>query len=234
MLERIGYIGHQAAASGGGSYVVKNEANLRELFERIFPAQEAQPATAVGNVAAFRNSKAARRESQKVVLLRGLQQVSVNGIDVDLAASTGAFGTFCAVLHALHAPKVCFVENLDVYLIAEQVIGNDYTFVHTYGGLSKAVTESVTACDILVFPDYDFVGLSNYLRIKSVAPTARLFVPDDYDELFETKSRPIKTTRGREQRAAPAVADCAELDVVRIRTSIYNHRRFLEQQALFK
>ena len=86
----------------------------------------------------------------------------------------------------------------------------------------------------MVFPDYDFKGLHNYLLVKSVFANAKLFVPNNYETLLQTKSRTIKTKQGRTQQPSKQVLDCEEEIVVKIRTDIFKTGHFVEQQAVFK
>jgi len=230
-----GFIEHLPAITGGGGFYLKNKAALEKYFADKFPGEiDNTNNTAIGNVNSMRNTKAGKRESQNVILIRGQKTVLLNGIETDLKKYTDTYGTFSATLKTLEASKVCFVENLDSYLLAEQVINGDFVFIHTYGGIGRSIVSKTKAKEILVFPDYDFKGLHNYLLVKSVFEDTKLFVPDNYEALFQTKSRTIKTRQGREQRPSKQVLDSEEEIVVKIRTDIYKHKKFLEQQALFK
>jgi hypothetical protein len=233
-LINAGFIQHHPAITGGGSIHVKNKDALEKYFLSKFPGEGANTFTAISNVNEFRNSKAAKRESQNIILLRGYHNVSLNGIEVDLKTYTQTFGTFSAVLKTLDTPMICFVENLDCYLLAEKVLGHDYVFIHTYGGLGKGVVRKMKANKILVFPDYDYKGLHNYLLVKSVFKETELFIPHDYDTMFKGKSRTIKTKDGREQQPSKLVMESSEETVVKIRTEIFKEKKYLEQQAIFK
>lgn len=229
-----GFIEHKPAKTGGGSFHIKNKIALEKYFSEKFPEEQKNNLTAVDNVHSFRNTKAAKRESQNVILLRGQQVVLLNGIETNLKEYTEKYGTFATTLKALEANKVCFVENLDSYLLAEQVIPKDFVFIHTYGGIGRTVVSKVKAIEILVFPDYDFKGLHNYLLVKSVFENAKLFIPNNYETLLQTKSRTIKTKQGRSQQPSKTVLECEEHIVVKIRTDIFKTGHFVEQQAVFK
>lgn len=229
-----GFIEHLPAKTGGGSFYIKNKEALEKYFADKFPNESKNIFTAVGNVNSMRNTKAGKRESQNVILIRGQETVLLNGIKTDLKKYTDAYGTFSATLKNLKANKVCFIENLDSYLLAEQVIKNGFVFIHTYGGIGKSVVSKVNAKEILVFPDYDFKGLHNYLLVKSVFANTELFVPNNYEALLETKSRTIKTKQGRTQQPSKTVLECKEEIVAKIRTDIFKTGHFVEQQAIFK
>jgi len=229
-----GFIEHLPAVTGGGSIHIKNREALEKYFASKFPEELKNTLTSIDNVNTFRNTKAGKRESQNVILIRGQIKVLLNGIETDLKKYTDIFGTFSTTLKSLEANKICFVENLDSYLIAEQVISKEFVFIHTYGGIGKSVVGKVKAKEILVFPDYDFKGLHNYLLVKSVFANTQLFVPNNYETLFQTKSRTIKTKQGREQQPSKQVLESEEEIVVKIRTDIFKQKKFLEQQAIFK
>jgi len=229
-----GFLEHLISTTGGGSFYVKNVPALEKYFIDKFPDFNGGGLTAVNNVNSLRNTKAGKRESQSVILIRGQKSIVLNGIETDLAKFTGEYGTFSAMLNSLKTDKVCFVENLDTYFMAEQVIKDGYVFIHTYGGLGRAVIGKVDAQEILIFPDYDFKGLHNYLMVKSIFENCKLYIPDNYQTLFETKSRTIKTSQGREQQPSKQVLDSVDEIVVKIRGEIFRHKKFLEQQALFK
>lgn len=228
------FIEYVPSKTGGGIYSVKDKDALSKYFTNKFPNELQNTYSAIGNINTFRNTKAGKRESQNIVLIRGFKKIKLNGIEIDLEKYTEKFGTFSAQLNSLETEKVCFVENLDSYLLAEQVIGKDFVFIHTYGGIGRPTVKKVIAKEILVFPDYDFKGLHNYLLVKSVFDFSKLFIPSNYTELFNNKSRTIKTKQGREQQPSKQVKDCEEEIIVNIRTQIYKNKKFLEQQALFK
>ena len=228
-----GFIEHQPAITGGGSYCTKNQEALEKYYCNKFPEELKNNLSAVDNVNSFRNTKAAKRESQKIILVRGQKIILLNGTEINLKKYTDKYGTFSARLESLETEKVCFVENLDSFLVAEQVIALDFVFIHTYGGIGKTTIVRIQAKEVLVFPDYDFIGLKNYLLIKSVFSNAKLFVPDNYETLFATKSRVIKTKQGREQQPSKQVLESEDEVVVKILTDIFRQKKFLEQQAVF-
>jgi len=228
------FIMYLPATTGGGSFHVQNKPALERYFADKFPDEPKNNFTAVDNVNAMRNSKTGKRVSQNVILLKGQQSVILNGNEVNLKIYTQMYGTFATVLKTLEAKKVCFVENLDVYFLAEKLIASDFVFIHTYGGIGKSVVEKIAAQQILVFPDYDFQGLNNFLLVKSICPNATLFFPENYEYLFQTRSRTLKTKHGREQQPSKRVMQSQDALVIKIRTDIFQHKKFLEQQALFQ
>ena len=227
------FIYYLPAITGGGSYIVKNKENLQKYFNDKFPKELQKSYSAIGNIGTYRNTKIGKRVSQNVILLRGFKDVKINSKKVNLKKFTNLFGVFSARVKKLETDKICIVENLDSFLLAEKVIGKEYIFIHTYGGLGKSVLKKFNTKEMLIFPDYDYRGLQNYLMVKKIFPNTKLFVPKDYKELFKTYSRTIRTKRGKEQNPNREVKESLDGLLIKIRTDIYKSKRFLEQQALF-
>lgn len=227
------FISYSQAVTGGGSYVLNDKENLQLFFKSKFPKELQDSYSAVGNIGTYRNTKTGKRKSQNVILVRGFKNIKINSEIVDLEKSTNLFGAFCAQVKHLETDKICIVENLDSFLLSEKVIDKSFVFIHTYGGLGKSVLNKLKTKEILIFPDYDYKGLQNYLMVKKVFPNAEIFIPQNYEILFNTFSRTIKTKQGREQNPSKEVKESTEENVVKIRTDIYKSKRFLEQQALF-
>lgn len=233
-LLTCGFIEYQKAISGGGSYIVKNNEQLTKYFSDKFPKQLHDSFTADANLGSFRNTKIGKRISQNILLIRGFNRIDINGRKLDLETFTKDFGTFSAQVNSIIADKICIIENLDSFLQAERVIGYETIFVHPYGGLSKSVIKKLHAKELSIFPDYDYKGLQNYLMVKSIFPKSQLFFPRDYEKLFKKYSRSIKTKNGKEQIPHKTVQESKDPFVCKIRTDIYETKRFLEQQALFQ
>ncbi|SFS43957.1 hypothetical protein SAMN04487906_0487 [Zhouia amylolytica] len=227
------FIKYSQAVSGGGSYLLNDRDNLERYFKSKFPKELQDSYSAIGNIGTFRNTKVGKRTSQNVILVRGFKNVLINSKFVELEHFTSQFGTFSVQVNELETDRICIVENLDSFLLAEKVIGKDFVFIHTYGGLGKSVLNKFKTKNVLIFPDYDFKGLQNYLMVKKVFSNTKLFIPSNYEELFKMYSRTTRTKQGREQNPTKEVKESVDENVIKIRTDIYKTKRFLEQQALF-
>lgn len=224
----------EAERRGSSLYfrVIDREA-LREIFHQKFPGEADNDGSAVDNVRAFGDSKARARTTQGVCFLRGWQTASINGCTVDLDEATQRFGLFAAVLSDLQADQICLVENLDSFLQAEKVVGTDWLLLHTYGRVGKEWLQKISCHEMLVFSDYDFVGLEEFLRVRDVFPEARFFMPDQYEALWIKYAKPLKKRDGGEQLATRRVSGSQHPVVVSIREQLLRTGKFLEQQALF-
>ena len=80
---------------------------------------------------------------------------------------------------------------------------------------------------LLVFVDYDFNGLEEFLRIKEVFEFSQLYIPENYDVLFQKYSQSLK---GNKAEMTNRIKQSSDNNVIKIRESIIRNNRFLEQQ----
>jgi len=82
------------------------------------------------------------------------------------------------------------VENLESFLLAELMVPNASLALHSAGRVSDRLVACLGRSDfgsspILHLPDYDPVGLSDYLRLRaSVGERIRLYIPHDLEQRF--------------------------------------------------
>ena len=212
----------------------ENEQNYFDIFlKNNFPSEITQEIDRANNIKALRNSKGRSTESNVIVFLRGSQAIKINGKEVNLAFHTQNFGLFSSVLESLVCDKICFVENLYAFLNVEKVITENYVFVHTYGRLGEKLLDKIQTQEVLVFSDYDFVGLDEYLKFKDKFEKTTFFVPENYDFLFQTYSRPLKDTKKETwQKPTERVQNATDKVVIKIRNQVFQTQHFLEQEIL--
>ncbi len=214
----------------GYVYRVADEEAFAAFLESIFPVDEAEEPVAEGvaNVAHYRDSKARQRPGKRIFLLRGWREVIVNDFTVSLEEHTANFGFFAAGIRKAGLGKVCSVENLDAFMAAEEVLGDSWTFLHPYGRIGSQPIRGIQAEEWLHFPDYDYTGLEEYLRIKEVHPHARLYLPDNLEALHRRFSKPMKAGSRMKKRTLTSQLP----EVARVRSLLEKTGRFLEQEIL--
>lgn len=214
---------------GRGSKVIVEKPDAFEQFlNNAFPDDAEQVVSKASNIRRYRNSKAKRVNSVPIFFLRGFKSVVVNHRAIDLSAYLENFGLFSAQLHAIETEKVCFVENLETFLKAEQILGTSFLYLHKYGRIGTDSLANIVAKEVVVFVDYDFNGLDEYLRIKSILPNSRFYLPSNFDELFDKYSRKLDGS----QKASTRVNQSTLEEVVKIRELISRTNHFLEQEIL--
>lgn len=210
----------------GFRYVISKPREFEFFFKAHFP-EDIEVKDKSDNVRKFRNSKIQKTASTPIFMLRGFEKVKINGTDLNLRDYTKKFRLFACNADKIEAHSICIVENLDTFLVAEQLLGENFVFLHKYGRIGKDSLDCLSTSQLLVFVDYDFSGLEEYLRIKEVFGFAKLYIPENYDELFEKFSQSLK---GNKAEMKGRVKISLDGDVVKIRESIIRRNKFLEQQ----
>lgn len=210
----------------GFRYVIQHEELFESFFQTHFP-ESIVIGNKSDNVRKYRNSKVEKTISSHIFLLRGYTHVEVNHQSVDLQMMNETFGVFSCDSKIIAAQKICLVENLDIFFIADRLFGLDYVYVHKYGRIGKQSIQYIQSDELLVFVDYDYNGLDEYLRIKACQPHATLYVPENYEELFLRYSKSLENNQAKMSHRLKNTTD--EL-VIKIRDSVTKANRFLEQQ----
>ena len=215
--------------SGRGSrIIIKSPESFESFFSKYFSTDEVIEITKASNIKKLRDSKARKTKSPSIFFIRGYKNIKLNGENLDLSKYTRSFGLFSVQQPKIQTDKICFVENLDSFLNAEKLFGDDFIYLHKYGRIGIDSLKEISAKEILVFVDYDFNGLDEYLRIKSVYENAKLFMPENFDELFENYSKVIDGKQQQSERVLESKLN----EVIRIRELVSKTNRFLEQEIL--
>jgi len=232
-LVKGGIVGKERVGRGHIYQVVK-PAEFDRFLSSAFPNPDISVSNKSDNISKFRDSKATATEGKRITFLRGFKNVIVNDQEIDLAKYTDNFGLFATELKSLETPKICFVENLDTFLEADRRIKGEFVFIHTYGRIGNEQIKSINAVDVLVFSDYDFIGLNEYLKFKSHFPSAKFFIPENYDYLFQKFSKPLKKKDEGQQKPSEVVKNSTDAVVVKIREQVLRTNHFLEQQIVIR
>src|SRR5690554_531072 len=111
---------------------VSKDTEFEKFFKSSFPEQIVSQSKS-GNIKKYRNSKATKVDSSPIFLFRGFSAYQINEQIIDLQKQTRDFGLFSVIPNSVIADKICFVENLEAFLNAEKLLGNEFLFVHKYG-----------------------------------------------------------------------------------------------------
>lgn len=193
--------------AGRGEVVwVRNRPAFEEWLRQRFPTFSKQVsiptgATRAGAVALRRDSKAGNQGVQHEVLhLRAFGDstplVSVDGRDLPVVELTARHGVAACLITAhsvidVTRGHVLLVENLECFLRAEALVAEAALVLNASGRVSERLVKCLArsqlgAQPLLYLPDYDPVGLSEYMRLReALGERVRLYVPNDLNERFE-------------------------------------------------
>lgn len=212
----------------GLKIAVSREVEFEKFFKTSFPEQIVSKSK-YENIKKYRNSKATKVDNNPIFLFRGFKSFQINNQLVDVEKHIIDFGLFSVIPNSVIVDKICFVENLETFINAEKLLGRDFLFAHKYGRIGKKSISMIQAIEVLVFVDYDFNGLDEYLRIKEVFKNAELYLPNNYNELFEKYSQ---TLSGNKAKMSNSVKNSKDSVVIKIREQVARTNKFLEQEIL--
>jgi 5S rRNA maturation endonuclease (ribonuclease M5) len=212
----------------GLNIIVRKKELFKSFYKNTFPEQTISETSKASNIKKFRDSKAKSINTPPIFFIRGFSSVIVNDRSIDLNYYTKNFGLFSVQSPNIACNEICFIENLDTFLKAEVLLGNGYVFVHKYGRIGIDSIKSIKANDVLVFVDYDFNGMDEYIRIRSIFPNAKLYIPDE----FETLSNKYSKFVSGKQKMSKSVKESKLPEVIQVRNYFIKNNRFLEQEVL--
>ena len=215
-------------AGRGTNIVIRKESEYDNFLKINFPAIDNLTSTKSNNIRQFKSSKARRTQELPMYFLRGFKPLEVNDIKIDLEYHTKAFGFFGLSIPSIKTENICFVENKNTFLNAETLLGQDWVYIHSYGRIGKENLKKIVCKKFLVFVDYDFNGLDEFLRIKNHFIQAELFIPENFNELHNTYSTQMKG----KQKASKKVSESEIPEVVMLRDLVQKSNKFLEQEVL--
>lgn len=133
--------------------------------------------------------------------------------------------------------RVGLVENLDLVLYGKayfERIGFDGSVLFYSGWLSQALLdwliESERAPSYIVFPDYDLVGIKNYIIAKErLGHNTSIYIPENLPELLRRFGNPDKLESKTDRKLIESSGD---KDAIRLYEVLLEAGRGLDQECL--
>lgn len=99
---------------------------------------------------------------------------------------------------------IALVENIDLLVYSKNYFaqipfqGNILYYAGWAGAKMIEWLKKQQQTPQIIFPDYDFVGLKNYLKLKKIFPGLQIYIPDELPELirrFGSKKKFVKQSQ---------------------------------------
>jgi len=234
--------------SGAGRALQVNNAKALQNFIQIHfpekPTSKERPARAQA-LRTMRNTKQAKSTEASVLLLRALRPIlcTINDAPFDIFELTRKCGTVGILLDGerrlLMNGNIALVENQECFLHAERMNLNVDAVIYTAGRLSGIALQflagtSMQGCTYLHCPDYDPVGLNEYLRYhKHLHKRIRLHIPDNLRELLFQYGKPT-LLEGRNSQIMQTLRRESHADISEILQWMDEANAGLEQEILIQ
>lgn len=233
-------------AGAGRQMVVQNSSALMRFASKLFPRGEISglgPGR-VSSVAQFRDSKVLGNSEKNQVSIRAWNEDALvrNGLSAGAASATIRHGVFSFMLSGVNefrlAGPCALVENPALFLNFERLGMDVGLAILSNGRISNRLLDWLAGAplknfSLLHLPDYDPVGLSDYVRLQQrLGDRVRLYIPSDLSERFAAFSN-TKLLKNPNSRALIAKLRASELKPVRqVLDLIERNNAGLEQEAL--
>jgi hypothetical protein len=233
-------------SGAGRRLVVRDAAAFQDFIRHNFPdVTIAEGASSrLSGVARFRDTKAVASDLPEIVTVRSWhdEPLCCSGVPVAAAAATRAHGVFSFLLTddyrpTLHGP-CALVENPALFTQFEHLKLPPRLTIYGRGRSSGRLLDwltSQTAPDfqLLHLPDYDPVGLDEFLRIQErLGPRVRLHLPDNLPELFARHSNRELLQKPSSQALLPKLRRNPSEEIRSVLRLIEKHNAGLEHEAL--
>ncbi|MCF7855244.1 MAG: hypothetical protein K9N51_10645 [Candidatus Pacebacteria bacterium] len=233
-------------AGGGGRLVMIHREAVEGMLRAARPDWESTgevPPRAEA-VRRFRNAKKATPDSPNFVLLRSCRDSCVwrNGhaeVDVtELTRRTGVAGIAVSPDDdwCTDAP-LGMIENKEVFWHCDKLYRNSECgcFMYYAGNVMERViawfAKRPRAPRVLFFPDYDPVGLGNYLALKQACSgQVELVVPPDFEQLLKTWGK--QDLLGKNTHRLTKILEHGDNEVRRLVELMQEYGCGLEQEIL--
>jgi hypothetical protein len=238
----------ETRSGAGRRLVLRDPALLGEFIARHFPAVEL-PADAprrVAGVAGFRDSKTYASDTPEWLVLRAWSDAvfACDGRPVPVGQATAQHGVFAFVLSSRKRYELwgpcALVENPAVLLAFESLRQREPLELVLYGGgrssrrvLAWLAGQPAPAFRLIHLPDYDPVGLSEFVRLRTaLGARVSLYLPDDLDTRFARFGNAELLRRPASQALLPRLRANPCPEVRAVLELMDRHHAGLEQEAL--
>ena len=234
-------------AGGGQRLTVANQAGYEGWFYQHFPKTELPgiDSSQVQAVAQFRNAKALRSNLPEIVCLRSTRDGVLlrDGVVVETTQATKQNGLFAFTL-VDHSPftlqgTCALIENLAVFHSFEKLGLEPMLAIWTGGVSSTRFNNWLASCvpkglRVLHLPDYDPVGLNEFLRHHDrLGDAVTLFLANDLPTLFRNHCNTSLLADDKNQRMLMQLRKTRHPVVQRVVALIDEFNGGLEHEAIF-
>jgi len=235
-------------ASGGQRLTVGDQEGYGRWFYQHFPQAELSAdndSSRIQAVAQFRNTKALPSNLPEIVCVRSTRDgvLQRDGEPVETTRGTKQHGVFAFTLadpteYVLKG--ICaLIENLAVFHSFEK-LGLEPALAIWTGGISSnrfitwLASNARHGLRVLHLPDYDPVGLSEFLRhYERLGEAVTLYVPNNLPTLFRRHSNPSLLADEKNQRTLMQLRNARHPAVQRVVALIDEFNGGLEHEAIF-
>ena len=239
-LQDQGFIDWEKSGRGG-VYTVDDREAIIALLENTGYHGSTEGLTPKAKAVAFHKDAHKGKDDTLLLMLSATQEVfwHNNGISVNLFKIVQDCGIASLLIRDgdnwQTSNPIALVENMDLLVYADQYFKN-IKFggsVLYYGGwISKRTVgwlKTLKDVPVTIFPDYDLVGLKNYLTLKQALPALKIYIPKNLPELL---NRYGKTEKFDSLTDRKIIEQTRDKDALTLYSLLLKHGVCLDQESL--
>lgn len=236
----------EVRTGAGASLSIINANAVQGFYDKAFPNPVLDEALGnrINGVGLFRNSKAIANDTPEIIMARVAEGSPIlhDGPLTESVQATQRNGVFAIRLSSRQRPVLqgnwVLIENPAVFHQHHRVFGSATSALLVNGRMSHRVLQWLAEqgtdhLNLLHSPDYDPVGLDEFVRLHNVlGDRIRLYLPADIEQLFARYSSKQLMLLEKQQTLARKLSDHPHPYVQRIVGLISANNAGLEQEAL--
>ena len=235
-----GFIAWKRSGSGG-VYTIHNPSALETLLEITGYHGPTENLTSKARAVALHKDAHRGKDDTLLILLSVTKDVvwQNNGVSVNMHKIVQGCGIAAILVKpddnwVTHDP-IALVENRDLLVHAARYFGKinfKGSILYYSGWVSKRTISWLKKhknIPITIFPDYDLVGLKNYLFLKKNLSNLNIYIPQNLPDLLKRYGKPEKLNSSTSRKIIEQTQD---KDALTIYSQILKYGAGLDQESL--
>jgi len=243
-IQNVGFIAWDRSGAGA-KYSVSDEKSILDMLAATGYSGNINKLTPKAKAVALHGDAHKGQDNSILLMLSATEEGAIwtNGTDkLDVFDYSSRFGVASLVVKKDDAwstnKPIALIENLDLLIYAKEYFEKiDFVGTVLYysgmisGKLLEWLNEKERASKYIMFPDYDLVGLNNYIRAKdSLGNILSMYVPSDLQRLI--KEYGLKKTLANSQADRSKIEQTNYKDVADVYKMIIEEGKTLHQEGL--
>lgn len=225
----------------GGRYIIRDEQAILDLLQASGYHGDKNQLTSKAKAVAHHGDAHKGRDKKLLLMLSSAGHAEWTDGRNTLAVSShvtqfGISSLMVSTGDKWHTKQpIGLVENFDLIVYADQYFEKTNfqgSLIYYSGWLSNKfmnwLTEIKRAPSYVIFPDYDIVGIKNYLRAKEkLGDSLSIYIPENMEELLLRFGKGLDSKSNRN-----AIESSNDIDAIRLYNILLRTGRTLHQESL--
>lgn len=228
-------------SGSGGVYTLNDRSAIQKLLKSTGFHGPTEDLTPKARAVALHGDAHKGKDDSLLILLSATKAVSWqnNGVSVNMYQIVQDCGIAAILVKPadnwLTPDPIALVENMDLLVHAGRYfkkINFKGSILYYRGWVSKrtiSFLKTQNKAPLMVFPDYDLVGLKNYLFLKKKLPDIKIYIPENLGDLLKRYGKAEKLNSSTSRKIIEQTKDT---DAQNIYSQLLKYGVGLDQESL--